>query len=304
MSKVFIFSEKISVYPELVAGGKALGGDVVAFVVGDKAAADEVASYGAKVYHAEGGKMLEDYYATIKATVEKEAPGVVLIGTTKAGRVIAGRLAASLGTTALTDLSNIEMDGGAVKGTQMYYGGVALTTLKSKGSTAVVTVGSGAWEPAAKGGAGEVVAADVLPSDTKIVRKEVRKKEGEAVDLSAAKRVVGVGRGMGAKEDLAMIEELAKLMEAEVGCTRPIAEGEGWMGVERYIGVSGVMLKPDFYVSIGISGQIQHTIGINTSRVVVAINKDKNAPIFKECDYGIVGDLYKVVPALNALLKG
>ena len=98
------------------------------------------------------------------------------------------------------------------------------------------------------------------------------------------------------------MEALAQKMGAELACSRPIAEGEKWMPKNRYPGVSGVVVKPEVYVACGISGQVQHMVGVNEARVIIAVNKDKNAPIFKHCDYGIVGDLNKVVPALTQLL--
>ena len=129
-----------------------------------------------------------------------------------------------------------------------------------------------------------------------------RSAQEERVNRTAAKRIVGVGRGVGAEEKIAALEELAEKIGAEMACSRPIAEGEKWMPKNRYLGVSGVVVKPDVYVACGISGQVQHMVGVNEARVIVAVNKDKNAPIFKHCDYGIVGDLNKVIPALTELL--
>ncbi|HBR09149.1 MAG TPA: electron transfer flavoprotein subunit alpha, partial [Clostridiales bacterium] len=123
------------------------------------------------------------------------------------------------------------------------------------------------------------------------------------VNLPAAKRVIGVGRGFSNEEDLELARDLAKAIGAEIGCTRPIAEESKWMPRETYIGVSGVMLKPELYFAIGLSGQVQHTVGINQSGTIIAINKDKEAPIFRYADYGIVGDLRKILPQLSGLLK-
>ncbi len=131
-----------------------------------------------------------------------------------------------------------------------------------------------------------------------VLCQQRRAKSLSSVDLSKAKRVIGVGRGLAAQSDLDMVHKLATVLGAEVGCSRPIAEGENWMERERYIGVSGVLLKSDLYLTLGISGQIQHMVGGNGAKIIVAINKDKNAPIFNYADYGLVGDIYKVVPAL------
>jgi electron transfer flavoprotein alpha subunit len=135
-----------------------------------------------------------------------------------------------------------------------------------------------------------------------VVLIETRAKGGESVDLTAAKRVVGVGRGFAAESDLELARVLAAKLGAEVACSRPIAEGVNWMPAERYLGVSGATIKPDLYLAVGISGQVQHLVGVNHSKVIVAVNKDPKAPIFAQADFGVVGDLYQVLPALTAAL--
>lgn len=115
--------------------------------------------------------------------------------------------------------------------------------------------------------------------------------------------MVSVGRGIGSKENIAIAEELAKEIGAEIACSRPVAENEKWMEHERYVGISNLMLKPDLYLAVGISGQIQHMVGANGSQTIMAINKDKNAPIFQFADYGIVGDVMKILPALTRQLS-
>ena len=115
--------------------------------------------------------------------------------------------------------------------------------------------------------------------------------------------MIGVGRGLKAKEDLALIEELAHALEAEVACSRPVAEGLNWMGKDRYIGSSGAHITPQLYLAIGISGQLQHMVGVTGAETIVGINADPNAAIFTQTDYGLVGDLYQLVPAITAALK-
>lgn len=122
------------------------------------------------------------------------------------------------------------------------------------------------------------------------------------MNLASATRVVGVGRGFGAEADLDLARAVAAKLGAELACSRPIAEGVGWMPAERYVGVSGATIAPDLYLAVGISGQVQHLVGVRGAKVVVAINKDKNAPIFAHADLGVVGDLYEVLPALVAAL--
>ena len=115
--------------------------------------------------------------------------------------------------------------------------------------------------------------------------------------------VVGAGRGVGSRDDLGVVEELAQALGGQMACTRPLAEGLNWMGRDQYLGVSGLSIAPDLYVAVGVSGQMQHMVGVDQARVIVAINNDKAAPVFAESDYGIVGDLHQVVPALVDALK-
>ena len=115
--------------------------------------------------------------------------------------------------------------------------------------------------------------------------------------------MVGIGRGLKTKDDLALIDGLAGAADAEIACSRPLAEGLDWLGRDRYIGCSGWNLSPDVYFAVGISGQLQHMVGVRGAKTIVAINSDPNAPVFAEADYGLVGDLYQLVPALTEALK-
>jgi len=132
---------------------------------------------------------------------------------------------------------------------------------------------------------------------------EHRKKAAESANIESAETLVCVGQGISKKEDLAMINELCTVLHAELGSTRPIASDLHWVSEDRMVGISGKKCKPKFHYSIGVSGQIQHTVGVMSSKLIVAINKDKDAPIFRIADYGIVGDLYQIVPELTQRLK-
>lgn len=127
--------------------------------------------------------------------------------------------------------------------------------------------------------------------------------EAESVNISAAKRLVAVGRGFAQEADLDIARDLAKALGAELACSRPLAEGNGWMSRETYVGISGQHVAPEIYAAVGISGQIQHTAGMADSTIVVAVNKDENAAIFSIADYGIVGDLYDVLPQLTKAIE-
>jgi electron transfer flavoprotein alpha subunit len=195
----------------------------------------------------------------------------------------------------------------------MVFGGTAVATHRLTSPIAVITVGSGALPSAdaevdtgsnSTAGVTGTVEAVTLEAEAGTYRIiETLPRQSERVNLPAAKRVVGVGRGFAAQADLDLAQRLATHIGAELACSRPITESENWMARERYIGVSGATLKPDLYFAVGISGQVQHMVGVNQAKLIVAINKDKNAPIFKQADVGIVGDLYQVLPALNAALS-
>jgi electron transfer flavoprotein alpha subunit len=187
----------------------------------------------------------------------------------------------------------------------MVFGGGAVRVDRPVVQPVIATIGTGIFDASDKpaGTDGEIRSIDWVEPTWQAKLIERPSRGGGSVNLAAAKRVVCPGRGVAQQQDLAMIEELAHTLSAEVACTRPLAEGLGWLPRERYIGISGAMIKPDLYLGIGVSGQAQHTIGMSESRVVVAINKDRNAPLVAQSDYAIEGDLYQVVPALIRVLK-
>lgn len=232
----------------------------------------------------------------VAAMVKEAQPELVLTATSKNGRLCAGLVAAAVGATVLTDLSELNADDG-ITGRRMVYGGAAIKVEKASSCTAVACIGQGLFPT-----------LDLNPAETEELLIDEQIKVVGTVDkavkksnLTAAKRVVGAGRGcMGCLDKLG---ELAAAIDGEMGCTRPIAEEEKLMPREVYIGVSGLMLKPDIYIGAGVSGQVQHMVGINSARTIFAINKDKNAPIFSQCDFGLVGDISAVIPALVEVLK-
>lgn len=308
INKVWIIAEKQPALAELCAGGCELGEEVAAVILGTKEDAEKAIHMGADTVYwlgeSQPGTLLEDYVETITGLLKKERPDLVMIQPTKRGKLMAGRLAASLGTSVLVDAAEIVIQE-KVQVKHMVYGGAAFRTEQALTETTIVTVGSGLFTalPEDASRQGTVVAVEYVEPAAKVKLLEKKSKESTSVNLSAAKRVVGIGRGIANQEDIKLAEELASQMSAEVGCSRPIAEGVNWLPTERYIGVSGAILKPEVYLAVGISGQVQHMVGVNQARVIVAINKDKAAPIFKQADYGIVGDLYKVLPLLIEKFK-
>ena len=183
----------------------------------------------------------------------------------------------------------------------MYFGGVGMKKQKATG-VAFYGVGAGVFAEAAASGANATEElAWVAPAKAiKLVSSVPVEKSG--VDLNKADVVVAAGRGFGAEEDLQMARDLCDKVGGGLGCSRPLTEGVNWLPTEVYVGVSGLMLSPKVYIAAGISGQMQHMVGCNRATTLFAINKDKNAPVFKQCDYGLVGDIKTVLPALVAAL--
>lgn len=310
---IWVFSEKKALLAELIAGAHILtartGGCVAAVIIGPQEAAEEAFEIGAQRVMWLGelpeGRILEDAIPTLTALVQNSQPYGVLIGATTRGRVVAGRLAARLGTAALTDVLEFQFLDGVIQTRHMAFGGGAVRIDRPTIGPIIATVGSGIFEPLPEqpGAEGELMPVELIDPPWRAVLVERRRRESSSVNLAAAKKVVCPGRGLKQQQDLGMIEELAQALGAEVACTRPLAEGLNWLPRERYIGISGAMIKPDLYIGIGVSGQAQHVIGMSESRVVVAVNKDRSAPLFSQADYAIEGDLYAVVPALIRAVK-
>lgn len=303
LNKVLIFSEDIAIYPELCSGGNMLGNHIQAIVVGERQHAEHVAQFSAETFwlgEKASDKMIEDYFPSIVEIINREKPNLVLMKATKSSRLLAGKMGVVLNAGVVTDAISFQIESDTNLTIQrLVYGGTAIRTEKPLTEITISLVGAGVFEVDSFDHAGEIIPVDSVNFDNRVICKSIHPKEGERVNLSVAKRVVGIGRGLAQQEDLQMVEEFAQSIGGELACSRPIAEGEKWMDVGRYIGVSGAMIKPDLYFALGISGQVQHMVGVNGAKTIIAINKDKNAPIFNYADYGIVGDIYKVIPALT-----
>jgi electron transfer flavoprotein alpha subunit len=284
----------------LIETARALGGQVTAAVVGPRAVADAIAAGGVDevVWLGDPGQAPVEAYASAVADTVGTAMGVVLGASRTSDRVLLGAVAARLQAAVLTEVSSVSADEDGLVVTRPLFGGIAVETVVVAGPVALVL--DGGPVPAA-GGAAPVTEVAAVPLGVTVVQTNASAIEG--VDLGAAARVVGIGRGLKAQGDLAMIEALAGASKAEVGCSRPVAEGLNWLGKDRYIGVSGQRIAPELYFAVGISGQLQHMVGVRGAKTIVAINSDPNALVFKEADYGLVGDLYQIVPALTEALK-
>lgn len=294
----------------LSAGRKiadSLGGPLTAAVMGAEvdAIAGQTAEYGAQrilVANHDGLKdSLSDACTDAAAQlVAASDPAVVLIGATSLGRDIAARLSARMDAPLAMDCVDVRVDGDQIVATRPVYGGKALADVGLTGSPAIVALRPRAVEAVVAQAAGEVetVAIDLAGTTLKLVEKHL---ETGKIDLTEADVVVTGGRGMGG-DDFAVVEALANALGGAVGASRSAVD-EGWRPVSDQVGQTGKVVAPNLYIACGVSGAIQHLAGMASSRVVVAINKDADAPIFSKCDFGIVGDLFDVVPAVTAEIE-
>ena len=299
VNKVVVISDNDSQIQELVSAAVAVGEEVVLVYGGAKDAA-----VGANKAYWLGEFQGSSFINAVPAVVElvaKEQPQLVLVGNSSNGRLVAGYVAVANDVAVLSDAASLEVVEGGVVATRMVYGGAAIKTDKSTSAVNVVVLASGAFPVVELAQTAAIEEVAVAGAAVTFVEKQV--KTGKTINLGLAKRVVAVGRGVPSEDLMQPINEIAEILEAGVGCTRPIAEENHWLPKETYIGVSGVMMKPNFYLGLGISGQIHHMVGINTAKTLIAINKDKNAPIFSQCDYGVIADVAEVLPKLVAKLK-
>jgi electron transfer flavoprotein alpha subunit len=285
-----------------LGGAAGADGQVAAVVAGPRPVAETVAASGVDRVVWCGGPddaPAEASALAVADVVAADPPRVVLGGRNPGERVLLGAAAARLRAAVLTGARSVSADGDGVVVVNAVFGDISEETVAVSGPVALLMDG-GSVPPAAGPGVPieEVTAA---PLGLKVI--ETRMFGFDEVDLGAAPRVIGIGRGLKAKEDLALIEALAEAAKAEIACSRPVAEGLNWMGKDRYIGSSGARITPQLYLAIGISGQLQHMVGVVGAETIVAINSDPNAVVFAQADYGLVGDLYQLVPAITSALK-
>ena len=286
----------------LITVARSLGGPVGAVVAGPRSVAEKVAASGVdQVVWCSGpdDTPAEASAPAVAEVVAADPPRVVLAGRNPGERVLLGAAAARLKAAVLTGARTVSLDGDTTIVVNAVFGDIVDETVTVSGPVALLL--DGGPVPPATGASAPIEEVSVTPLDIKVI--ETRTFGFEEVDLNEAHRVIGVGRGFKAKEDLAMVEALAETLNAEVACSRPVAEGLNWMGKDRYIGSSGAHIAPQLYFAIGISGQLQHMVGVVGAETIVAINSDPNAAVFSQTDYGLVGDLYQLVPAITAALK-
>jgi len=323
MSGVWVFAETrdgkvIKVVNEMLNASKDIGaklGEEVAAVLlgsGVESLANELAGMGAKkVYLADDAKLEKytpDAYAkVIVDLVKQNEPSALLFGNSLLGKDLAPTVAAKLGVGLCSDCTGLELDGeNRLVFTRPIYAGKAITTVVCDAKPQMGAIRPNVLPPGdVDAGASadiENVSVALEDADLRTVVREIIKSAGGKIELTEADVIVSGGRGMKSPENYGMLEELAEALGAAVGASRAAVDA-GWRDHHDQVGQTGKVVNPSLYIAAGISGAIQHLAGMKTSKVIVAINKDADAPIFKIANYGIVGDLFKVVPVLTEEFK-
>ncbi len=298
---------------EAIAAAKLIadGGEVVAALFGETIG-DEILTllhYGAdravKVEHSDLKVYTTDaYQQTLLQVIDIEKPDGLVMGHTAQGKDLSPRIATKLNAGLVSDVVNVDMDNGEAIFTVPIYSGKAFEKLKIADGFVFATVRPNNIAPLEKDESrtGDVSDVQVVIKDLRTIIKEVVRKTAGGIDLSEAKIIVSGGRGVKSQDGFKILDELANVLGAAVGASRGACDA-GYCDYALQIGQTGKVVTPDLYIAVGISGAIQHLAGMSNSKVIVAINKDSEAPIFDVADYGIVGDLFEVVPLLIEEMK-
>ena len=311
---VWVYSDKYDLALEMLGKAREIADklqtELAAVLIGSgvQEKTNELIKYGAdKVYLVDNPVLdyfqAERYLSVLHNLTANYKPEILLIGSTKNGKPLAARLATRLDAGCVPDCARLSVDDQRrLIGERITYGGNAAAKVTFKTRPQIVTVPSRAFEkPQPKERSGQMVKLDVKVEEPKTEVVETKPMETSSVRIEEAEVIISCGRGLEKKEDKAMLDELAAVLCGQVGCSRPLAEDRKWFS--EWVGLSGHKVKPKLYIACGISGVIQHVAGIRDSKVIVAINKDEQAPIFEIADYGVVGNIYEILPALKEAIK-
>lgn len=312
MASILVFSERDSLAFELLGKARELSGPMglepAAAVFGPDDPKEYQRRGAAKVLYS-NHKQLEHFEASIYAQALAHAAGLadaslILLSSTRRGKELAGRLAQKLNAGCLTDVKSMELKDGKIICLRNALGGATEAAQVIQTKVQVIAVMPRAY-PAPSAGeiGGEVIDLKLDLSPSRIKLKKRSEKDVGAVDIEGAEVLVCVGKGLNKKDDLEMVEDLAGALRGIVTCTKPVATDLRWLAESRIIGLSGKKGKPRLALCLGLSGQVQFTVGIREAKTIVAINTDPNAYIFQITDYGMVADLHQAVPLLTAAIK-
>ncbi|HWQ74925.1 MAG TPA: electron transfer flavoprotein subunit alpha/FixB family protein [Syntrophomonas sp.] len=300
----------IIIVDERRAGGmldaaRRLGGQIVAAVVGPRALADAIAELGfdrVLCFETAEGVPAEAYALQVADAAKAAAPGLVMASDAPVARMLLGAVTAKLNAALIGGVRILAAaDGERIVVSRSAVDGKVMEDVEAEGALAVIFDGEDVQTSSAQSTPVELITMEDPGVKLRLV--ETIAAGEDSAGILTATRVVGVGMGLGSRDGLKLIEELAGAMHAEIACTLPVCDDMRWFPAHRVVGSSHNSIAPDLYIAVGISGQPQHVSGIRDARVVVAINNDPEARIFKTCDYGILGDLNQVVPVLASAFK-
>jgi electron transfer flavoprotein alpha subunit len=295
---------------EAVAYAHAMGGPVTAIALGavDKNELEELGKFGAqKVLHASDQRLndgiIQVYAAVLEKALSDEGADTLVLANSSLGTPVAAKVAARIGASLATNVVELPSTSSGFVVKRSIYTGKAFAHVELKNAKKVISIRKNAAETKEVGGNVQVTPYTATFADTDFTTKILssEKSTGEIL-LPEANIVVSGGRGMKGPEHWKMLEDLAKVLHAATGCSKPVSD-MGWRPHHEHVGQTGVKVAPQLYVAIGISGAIQHLAGVNSSKYIVVINKDPEAPFFKAADYGIVGDAFEIIPKLTEAIK-
>ncbi len=315
MAKIWVYAELnqgelAPISNELLAKARDLGdAEAVALGPGAAQAAATLGKHGAKTVFVNEDQEFADYIAepaadTLEALVEQHAPDLVLFGFTSDSREVAGRLAARLGTGCISNALDVKAQDGGFVARVPYFGGAKVADYKANAKPAIVLLRPKSVEASEVGGEAKVEQVPAtIGEKSKRARVLERKVEAaEAIKLEDAGVIVSGGRGLGGPENFPLLEALAGALGGAVGASRAVVDA-GWVPYSMQVGQTGKTVRPGVYIAVGISGAMQHTVGMKGAKLIIAINKDADAPIMKMADLGVVGDALKIVPKLTEAVK-
>lgn len=280
--------------------------EVAVLILGSAENADSVLEYGPDhVFHVNKSELdtldSQVYAKVISDFAKEKGANLLIVNHSHMGKSIAGRMAVRLNAGIVSGVNSVPQDGGDFRITKPVFSGKALATYDITSDVKIITLASNAIQPEKTESKANVQSIDISIPAAKIKVIDTKVQSG-ITPLPEAEKVVSGGRGFKGPENWGILEELADALNATTACSRPVADAD-WRPHHEHVGQTGVAIRPNLYIAIGISGAIQHLAGVNNSKCIVVINKDTEAPFFKAADYGVHGDLFDVVPKLTAAVK-
>lgn len=312
MAGILVYSNKSALALELLSAAAVwaeTGGQSISAVsINDREQAEDLAARGALVYDLEDEALTPADTAAIAGAIcqiaEQVNAGLILLSSDRRGKELAGRLAQAWEAGCLTDVNSLTSENGALSCVRNVLGGATVATQQLTTNRQVIAISPRAYEAAGEQAGGKVTTAavELKPSVVKLL--EVREKAQDSVDIEAAALLVVVGQGVESQEDLPLINTIARALGAEVACSKPVASDRKWFGEERIVGLSGKICKPQLAIILGVSGQVQFTVGIREAATIVSINNDEKAFMNSMADYVMVANLQEIIPELAKQLAG